>query len=78
MMECSEIERLIQAQLKGAQVTVVDTTGTMDHFGIDVVSDAFRGVSRLEQHRMVQRAVQEALNDGRIHAITISTSTPSA
>ncbi len=73
MMELSDVKKMIQAAFPDADVEVVDQTGTQDHFGIYVESQSFEGKKLIEQHRMVQAAVQEAMNDGRIHAVQIKT-----
>ena len=51
-------------------------TGTSDHFQIYVVSRLFEGKMLIEQHQMVQKPLQAALDDGRIHAVQIKTETP--
>jgi stress-induced morphogen len=64
---------LIRETLPDAAVEVVDRTGTMDHFDVLVRSSAFTGKSLLDRHRMVERAVKAARDDGRIHALAIRT-----
>ena len=44
------------------------------HFRVLVVSDAFRGCSRLERHRMVYAALAPLLADG-VHALAITART---
>jgi stress-induced morphogen len=73
MIETYAIETMLLGALPDAKVEVVDTTGTMDHFAVEVTSASFNGRSRLEQHRLVQGCLQAAINDGRIHAISIKT-----
>jgi BolA protein len=53
----------------------VDRTGTLDHFSVRVVSDAFNGKSLLDRHRMIYDAVKEPMQDGRIHALEIKAET---
>ncbi len=59
-----------------AQVLVRDLTGTKDHLEVFVKSTAFAGVGPLDRHRMVERALASARNDGRIHALQIHTALP--
>lgn len=59
-----------------AAVQVRDLTGTMDHLEVFVRSLAFAGVSALDRHRMVEKALAPARADGRIHALQIHTATP--
>jgi stress-induced morphogen len=67
----------ILAALPGADVEVVDYTGTGDHFRAVVVSDAFRGLSRVEQHKLVYRALDGDMGDHAIHALALTTRVPS-
>jgi stress-induced morphogen len=48
----------------------------MDHLEVFVRTKAFAGVSPLDRHRMVERALAPARADGRIHALQIRTATP--
>jgi stress-induced morphogen len=75
MIDNESLAALIRASLPDADVRVVDTTGTMDHFRVHVRSDHFKGKSLLDQHRLVYSAVQTARNDGRIHALELRTET---
>ncbi len=74
-METLEIEQMIQTGIAGSEVTAVDMTGSKDHFRVQVTAAAFAGKPLLEQHRMVQKFVQAAIDDGRIHAISFITTT---
>lgn len=58
-----------------AHVEVTDLTGTADHFQALVVSPAFAGKTRVEQHKMVYEALGELMN-GPIHALALTTRTP--
>lgn len=76
MIQPDEIQALVQQAIPDAQVEVEDFTGGGDHFQILVASSAFQGKTLIEQHRLVQKSIQGALEDGRIHAIQIKTLTP--
>ena len=75
-MDPEGVKELVMRAFPGATIEVTDLTGTFDHFQIQVVSPAFQDKKLVDQHRMVQASVQEALADGRIHAIQIKTSVP--
>lgn len=75
-MTPEEVASLVQSGFPGARVRVEDMTGTSDHFEIFVVSPEFRGKPLIDQHRMVQKSIQSALNDGSIHAVRIKTILP--
>jgi stress-induced morphogen len=68
-----EVRLLIEAALPGAEVEVVDETGTKDHLRADVKAPQFEGLSRIDQHRLVKKAVQARFDDGSIHALSIKT-----
>ncbi len=56
-----------------AEVTVLDRTGTRDHFHVTVVSPRFDGLSLVEQHKLVYEALAGPLADGTIHELRITT-----
>lgn len=74
--DLSEIEEMIRSALPGAEVEVVDETGTGDHLRATVAASQFDGISRLDQHRLVKTAVKERFEDGTIHALSVKTSLP--
>jgi BolA protein len=45
------------------------------HFRVRIVSEAFRGKSRVEQHRMVNAVLAQELKE-RVHALAIQASAP--
>ncbi|HEY6234382.1 MAG TPA: BolA/IbaG family iron-sulfur metabolism protein [Candidatus Elarobacter sp.] len=69
------ITAMLRQTMPDAQVQVYDMTGTMDHLEVFVRSKAFAGVSPLDRHRMVEKALAPARADGRIHALQIRTDT---
>ena len=74
-MVASEIERLIKQALPQAQVIIVDLAGDGDHFGARIVSEAFKGKSRVQQHKMIYDALQGHMG-GALHALALETSVP--
>jgi stress-induced morphogen len=70
--DLAEIRRLIAEALPGAEVEVIDETGGGDHLRAIVAAPQFEGLSRLDQHRLVRRAVQARMDDGSIHALSIT------
>jgi len=74
-MSAGEIEALIRAALPDAQVTIEDLRGDGDHYAATVVSAAFRGKSRVQQHQMVYAALQGRMG-GTLHALALQTSPP--
>jgi stress-induced morphogen len=56
-----------------SELAVVDRTGTGDHFQVIVSSGRFRGLSLVEQHKLVYDALAGPLADGTIHELRIKT-----
>ena len=71
-----EVRLLIEASLPGSAVEVTDDTGTGDHLTATVTAPQFEGLSRIDQHRLVKKAVQARFDDGSIHALSIKSSAP--
>lgn len=71
-----ELTALVRQALPDAHVEVYDRTGTHDHYNLKVVSKGFAGLSPIERHRLVYKALGEALGDGRLHAVELTTLTP--
>jgi stress-induced morphogen len=74
MPSAQELKQRIEHAIPGASAEVEDLTGGGDHFRAVVVSDAFAGHSRLDQHRMVYDVFGEEVG-GPIHALSITTQT---
>lgn len=71
-----QLADLIRRRIPDAVVDTHDRTGTLDHYNVRVVSAGFAGMGLLDRHRLVYAAVDEALKDGRLHAIELRTETP--
>jgi stress-induced morphogen len=76
MISIDWIAERIRGALPDAEVEVVDTTGTGDHFEARVVSGAFRGLPLVRQHQLVYGALDEKLATGELHALALKTFTP--
>ena len=70
-----DIERLIKARFPDARVEIQDLAGDGDHYAATVVSEAFRGKSRVEQHKMVYEALEGQMG-GALHALALRTAAP--
>ncbi|HXF55412.1 MAG TPA: BolA family transcriptional regulator [Hyphomicrobiaceae bacterium] len=71
-MNAHEIERLIRAKFPDADVTIKDLAGDGDHFAAHVVSSAFKGKTRVQQHQMVYEALGGRMG-GTLHALALTT-----
>ena len=74
-MQAAEIKRLIEAALPDAKVDIRDLAGDGDHFAATVVSSAFKGKSRVQQHQIVYGALKEQMG-GVLHALALQTAAP--
>ena len=74
-MNPAEIERLIKAGIPDASVNLEDLVGDGDHWSATVVSHAFKGKTRVQQHQMVDEARRGRLGD-ELHARALQTSAP--
>ena len=72
-MSADEIQSLIESNLPNCQVTITDLRGDGDHYAAHVVSPAFEGKSRVQQHQMVYQALQGKMG-GDLHALALQTS----
>jgi stress-induced morphogen len=74
-MDSGTIESLIKEILPDAEVTIEDLAGDGDHYAAHVVSGAFEGKTRVQQHQMVYQALQGRMG-GELHALALQTSVP--
>ncbi len=74
-MEATDIEALIREGIPDAKVVIEDLRGDGDHYSALVVSEAFRGKSRVQQHQMVFAAMKGKMG-GDLHALALQTATP--
>ncbi|TNB48035.1 BolA family transcriptional regulator [Martelella lutilitoris] len=74
-MSAGEIEDMIKAAIPDATVTIRDLAGDGDHFAAEVVSESFRGKTRVQQHQMVYDALKGNMG-GVLHALALQTSVP--
>jgi stress-induced morphogen len=74
-MEVGEIEALIRGAFPDAEITIDDLAGDGDHYQARIVSAAFAGKTRVQQHKMVYDALQGRMG-GALHALALQTSAP--
>lgn len=74
-MPAAEIEALIKEALPDAKVTIDDLAGDGDHYSAHVISAAFAGKSRVQQHQMVYKALKGKMGN-ELHALALQTAAP--
>lgn len=74
-MDAEQIRTLIEAGIPGARVEIIDLRGDGEHYAAHVEAAAFRGIGRVQQHRMVFAALQNRMGE-ELHALAIQTRVP--
>ncbi len=74
MPTADELKARIEAEIPDSTADVQDLTGGGDHFRAEIVSPAFAGLSRIEQHKLVYAVFGSDIG-GPIHALSLKTST---
>ena len=74
-MTAAEIEELILKSFPDAKVTIDDLRGDGDHYAAQIVSEQFRGLTRVQQHKMVYIALDGKMGN-ELHALALNTSAP--
>jgi len=70
-----DIARMIKERFPDAEIRIEDLAGDGNHYAANVISEAFRGKSRVEQHQMVYDALKGNMG-GVLHALALKTATP--
>ncbi|XGV88860.1 MAG: BolA family protein [Limnothrix sp. BL-A-16] len=73
MVTPDRITTAIKATLPDAEIQLA---GDGDHYEAIVVSAAFAGKSRVQQHQLVYGALNDDLRSGALHALALKTFTP--
>ena len=73
-MDCNLIKELIKKSIFDSKIDVFDTTGTRDHFKVIVISDIFNGLSLIDRHKLIYKALNKYLTK-EIHALQLITKT---
>jgi stress-induced morphogen len=76
MPSAEDIKTRIETAIPGAYAEVEDYTGGGDHFRATVTAEAFDGLSRIAQHRLVYDVFGTEIG-GAIHALALKTQAPS-
>jgi stress-induced morphogen len=71
-MAKQEIEAMIREALPDATVVVEELADDGDHYSARVVSAAFKGKSRVQQHQIVYAALKGRMG-GILHALALQT-----
>ena len=67
---------MIADAFPGAEVTITDLAGDGDHYAAHIVSEDFRGMTRVARHKAVYAALDGKMG-GELHALQLTTAIPS-
>ena len=74
-MTASEIEKRIRAALPDAKIDLRDLAGDDNHWAATVISEQFRGKTRVDQQRMVNAAFGADMGT-TLHSLSVQTKAP--
>jgi stress-induced morphogen len=74
-MTASEIEKRIKAAIPDARIELRDLAGDDNHWAATVVSESFRGKTRVQQHQMVNAAFGADMGT-TLHSLSVQTKAP--
>lgn len=71
-MAADDIKKLILEAMPDAEIEIEDLAGDGDHYRARIVSAAFNGKTRVQQHQLVYRALKGHMG-GELHALALET-----
>ena len=71
-LKLEEIETLIKESIPDAQITIQDLAGDNNHYSATIKSKAFSGKSKIEQHKLVYKALKGKMGN-ELHALALNT-----
>ena len=74
-MDRATLEGYLREAFPDAQITLTDLAGDNDHWQAEIVSESFRGKSRVAQHQQVYAALKGKMG-GALHALALTTRAP--
>ncbi|KAA5605074.1 BolA family transcriptional regulator [Roseospira marina] len=74
-MDAGTLKSMIVEAFPDAQVEIDDFQGDGDHYAANIVAEAFRGKTRVQQHQMVYAALKGKVG-GELHALALQTKAP--
>ena len=71
-LKLQEIKSLIIEALHDAEISIQDLAGDENHYSATIKSKNFAGISKIEQHKMVYKALKGKMGN-ELHALAINT-----
>ena len=69
------MEVAILERIPDARIVIRDLAGDGDHYAATVISESFRGKSRVQQHQIVYQSLKGQMG-GVLHALALQTGVP--
>ena len=71
-LKSEEIQKLIKQSIPDAEITIKDLAGDENHYSATIKSKIFSGKSKIEQHRLVYKALNGKMGN-ELHALALNT-----
>ena len=71
-LKAEEIENLIKESIPDAEIIIEDLAGDENHYSATIKSKIFSGKSKIEQHKLVYRALKGKMGN-ELHALALNT-----
>ena len=66
--------QIIQKSFPEGSIEITDLVGDNNHYSVKIIDKSFAGKTRIEQHRMVNAALNKELRSDILHAMQLKTS----
>ncbi len=74
-MNARDIEAMIRQAFPDANIEIRALADSGDHYAANIVTSAFKGKSRVQQHQLVYKALKGKMGN-ELHALALQTSAP--
>ena len=71
-IKLEEIKSLIKESIIDAEISIQDLAGDDNHFAATIKSKEFKGISKIEQHKLVYKALKGRM-ENELHALQLNT-----
>ena len=71
-LKLEEIKKLIKESMPDAEISIQDLAGDENHYSATIISKVFSGKSKIEQHKLVYKALGEKMGN-ELHALALNT-----
>ena len=71
-LKIDEITKMIKEAIPDAEISIQDTAGDENHYSATIKSKIFNGKSKIEQHKMVYKALKGKMGN-ELHALALNT-----